>query len=79
MKHILEDTDMSLTNIHDTTQLSFPPWLLKQPVVILDLNKLPKIKTHPLTYQEKLNNIQKRYPNHFNILTWLQKRQWNRM
>ena len=50
MKHILEDTDISLTNIHDTIQLNSPPWLLMQPVVILDLNKLPKNKTHPLTY-----------------------------
>ena len=33
----------------------------------IDLNKLPKNKTHPLTYQEKLNNIQVRYPNHLHI------------
>ena len=47
MKHILEDTDISLTNIHDSIQLSSPPWLLKQPVVILDLNKLLKIRLIP--------------------------------
>ena len=69
MKHIPEDTDISLTNIHDTIQLSSPPGLLKQLVVILDSNKLPKNKTHPLTYQEKLNNIQERYPNHLQIFT----------
>ena len=57
MKHILEETDISLTNIHDTIHLSSPPWLLKQLGVILDLNKLPKNKTHPLIYREKLNNI----------------------
>ena len=67
MKHTLEDTDISLTNIHDTIQLSSPPWLLQQPMVIFDLNKLPKNKTHPLTYQEKLSNIQERYPNHLHI------------
>ena len=44
MKHILEDKDISLTNMHDTIQLS---WVIKQPVVIFDLNKLPKNKTHP--------------------------------
>ena len=69
MKHILENTDISLINIHDTIQLSSPPWLLKQPVFILDLSKLPKKKTHPLTYQEKPNNIQERYPNHLHIFT----------
>ena len=69
MKHILEDIDISLTNIHDTIQQSSPPWLLKQPVIILDLNKLPKNKTHPLTYQEKLNSTRERYPNHLHIFT----------
>ena len=81
MEHILIDTDISLTNIHDTIQLSSPLWLLKQPVVILDLNKLPKNKTYPLPYQKKLN-----VPNHLwqsQSLThfhgWLQKQQWNQM
>ena len=52
MKHIVEDNNISITNIHDTVQLKSPPGLLKQPLVILDLNKLPENKTHPLTYQE---------------------------
>ena len=69
MKHILEETDISLTSIHDTIHLSSPPWLLKQPVVILDLNQLPKDKTHPLIYQEKLNNIQEICPNYQHIYT----------
>ena len=67
MRHILEETDISLTSIHDTIHLSSPPWLLEQPVIILDLNKLPKNKTHPLIYQEKLNNIQEIYPNYLHI------------
>ena len=69
MKHILEETDISLTSIHDTIHLSSLPWLLKQPVIILDLNKLPKNKTHPLIYQKKLNNIQEIYPNYQHIFT----------
>ena len=69
MKHILEEIDISFTSIHDTIHLSSPPWLLKQPVFILDLNKLPKNKTHPLIYQEKLNNIQEIYPNYQHIYT----------
>ena len=65
MKHILEETDISLTSIHDTIHLSSPRWLLKQP----SLNKLPKNKTHPLIYREKLNNIQEIYPNYQHIYT----------
>ena len=73
MKHILEDTGISLRNIHDSIQLSSHPWQLNQSVVILDLNKVPKNKTHPLTYQEKLNNIQERYLSHFHIFKVIQK------
>ena len=69
MKHILEETDISLASIHDTIHLSSPPWLLKQPVIILDLNKLPKNKTHPLIYQDNLNNIQEIFPNYQHIHT----------
>ena len=63
IKHLLEEIDISLTSIHGTIHLSSPSWLLKHPVVIVDLNKLPKNKTHPLLYQEKLN-IQEIYPNY---------------
>ena len=69
MKHILEETDISLSSIHDTIHLSSPLWLLKQPVVILDLNKPSKNKAHPLIYQEKLNNIQENYPKYQHIFT----------
>ena len=69
MKHILEETDISLTSIHDTIHLSSSPWLIKQPIFILDLNKLPKNKIHPLIYQEELNNIQEIYPNYEHIYT----------
>ena len=62
-------TDILIPSIHYTIRLIFSPWLLKQPVVILDLKKLPKNKTHPLIYQEKLNNIQERYPTPLHIFT----------
>ena len=67
MKPIVEDND--ITNIPDTVQLRSPPWLPKQPVVILDLNKLPKNKTHPLTYQENFFNIHEKYQNYSYIYT----------
>ena len=69
MKPILEEANIPIGNIHDSLQLSSPPWLLKQSKVILDLNKLSKKKTHPLTYQEKLYNIHKNYPNYLHIYT----------
>ena len=68
MKSILKGTNISLTNIHDTVQLNSPSWLLKR-VVILDLNKLTKNKTHPLIHQKKLYYIQEKYPNLLHIYT----------
>ena len=38
-------------------------------MAILDLSKLLTNKTHPLIYQEKLNNIQESYPNYQHIFT----------
>ena len=69
MKHIFEETDILLTSIYDTKYPSSHPLLLKQPVIILDLNKLPKNKTHHFIYQEQLNNIQEIYPNYQHIYT----------
>ena len=64
-KPILENTNISIKNIHDTVQLNSPPWLLEKSEVILDLNKLSKKKTYPLIYPENLPN------NQDNILYYL--------
>ena len=75
MKHILEDTDISLTNIQDTIQLSSPPWLLKEPVVILDLNKLPKIKTSPNLPRETKKHSEEISQSLTYFYGWVQKQQ----
>ena len=35
------------------------PWTINQPIVKLELTKLSKTKTHPITFQERFFNIQK--------------------
>ena len=67
MKPIHKKAQISLSNIHDTIQLSSSSWLLKQPVVIFDLTKLAKKNTHPLIYQEKPSNFQEKYTNYSHI------------
>ena len=70
MKHILEETDISLTSIHDTIHLSSLSLGDSSSLSVSSTkNKLPKNKTHPLIYQEKLNNIQEIYPNYHDIFT----------
>ena len=66
---VIQFTEISPTNIHGIVQLNPPPWLFKQPLVILDLNKLTENKTHLLFYQDKLYNIQEKYPHHLHIYT----------
>ena len=66
MKPKLKKAEILLTNIHDTIEVSSPYWLLKQPVVILNLTKFIKKNTH---YQEKLFNIQEKYSNYSQIYT----------
>ena len=61
---MLEKTEISLTNFHNTIKLNSLDSLFKQPVVIFDLTKLAKKNTHLLIYQEKLSNIQEKYPNY---------------
>ena len=39
---------------------------LKQPEVILDLDKL----THPITCREKLYDINEKYPNYSGVSSW---------
>ena len=38
-----------------------PPWIIKKPKVILELNEITK--THPSTYQERFHNILQLHPN----------------
>ena len=42
---------------------------MRQPTINLELTKLPKTKTHPITYQEKLIKIQNKFPDHYHIYT----------
>ena len=46
-----------------------PPWIIKKPRIIFQLNKLHKTKTHPSTYLEKFNTIRLHHPDHQYILT----------
>ena len=42
---------------------------IKTPKVILELNEHSKIKTHPITYQEKFYNILHHHPDHLYVFT----------
>ena len=67
MKPIHQESEISVTNIHKKIQI--PPWIIKKQQVILQLNKLPKTKTHPSTYLGKFPTILLHHPDHQYIFT----------
>ena len=69
MKSTLQESKIPLNNMHESTFLQTPPWIIKTPQVILELNEHTKTKTHPSTYQEKFHNILQHHPDHLYIFT----------
>ena len=69
MKSILQQSKISVKNIHLDILPKTPPWILEKPEVILKLNELPKTKTHPCTNIEKIHHIISRYPEHLHVFT----------
>ena len=69
MEPILQESTISLTNVHKSIQLQIPPWIMKIPQVILQLNKLLKTKIHPSTYLEIFHTILLHHPDHQYIFT----------
>ena len=58
-----------LNNIHGSIFPQTPPWIIKTPKVILELNEHSKTKTNPKTYQEKFYNILQHHHDHLYVFT----------
>ena len=69
MKPILQESTISVTNVHKSILPQVPPWIIKKPQVIHQRNKLPKTKIHPNTYLEKFHTILLHNPDHQYIFT----------
>ena len=65
----LQESKIPLNNIHEGIFPQTPPWIIKTPKVILELNEHSKTKTHPSTYQEKFYNILQHHPDHLYVFT----------
>ena len=57
MKSILQESKISLNNIYESVLPQIPPWIIKKPEVIFELNEFLKTKPLPITYQEKFRYI----------------------
>ena len=57
MEPILQESIISVTNVHKSIQPQLPPWIIKNPLVILQLNKLHETITcstyevHTISFQ----------------------------
>ena len=63
MEPILQESAIPFTNVHKSILPQIPSWIIKKPQVILQLNKLPKTKTHPNTCLEKFHTILLHHPD----------------
>ena len=55
--------------IHNRILPKTAPWTINQPIIKLDLTKLSKTETHPITFQENFLNIQNNFPDYYHIYT----------
>ena len=69
MEPILQESAISVTNVYKSSQQQIPSWIIKKAQVILQLNKLPKIKPHPSTYLDKFQTILLHHLDHRYIFT----------
>ena len=66
---LLNEIKINPKIIHNTILPKTAPWTINQSIIKLDLTKLSKTKTHPITFQEKFLNIQNNFPDYHHINT----------
>ena len=66
---LLNEIKINPKTILNTILPKTAPWTINQPIIKLNLTKLSKTKTHPITFQENLLNIQNNFPDHHHIYT----------
>ena len=66
---LLNEIKINPKIVHNTILPKTAPWTINQPIIKLDLTKLSKIKTYPITFQENFLNIQNNFPDHHHIYT----------
>ena len=66
---LLNEIKINPKIIHNTILSKRASWTINQPIIKLDLTKLSKTKTHPITFQENSLNIQNNFPDHHQIYT----------
>ena len=64
---LLNEIKINPKIIHNTILPKTAPWTINQPIIKLDLNKLSKTKTHPITFRENFLNTQNNFPDHHHI------------
>ena len=69
MGPILQESAISVTNVHKSILQQIPPWIIKKTQVILQLNKFHTTKTHPRSYLENFHTILLHHPDHQYLFT----------
>ena len=69
MESLLQNSNINMDNIHESTLPEIPPWTLIQPNIILNLSDISKKETQPAVFMEKYNTIKENFTNYTHIYT----------
>ena len=69
IENLVTELQINKTQILNSTSSKTPPWLLKQPKILLNLTKYHKENTHPTIFHEEFLHVKNNIPNHIHIYT----------
>ena len=69
IENLVTEIQIDKTQILISTTSKTPPWLLKQPKILLNRTKYHKENTHPTIFHEEFLHFKNNRPNHIHIYT----------
>ena len=69
IQNLVTEIQIDKTHTVKSTTSKTPPWLLKQPKILLNLTKYHKGNIHPAIFHEEFLYIKNNCPNHIHIYT----------
>ena len=64
IKDIIDEANINIETIRQTTIPESPPWQLESPIIIYGLKTVKKVDTNPLVFRGLFNDIQDKYFDH---------------
>ena len=69
LKSAIDTAELNLENVKEHTVPHVPPWIIRTPTVLFQLNDNKKSSTNPLQFQSKFAELKSQYSNYTAIYT----------